>query len=342
MKRVKLKQGTLSWERARETRIGSSEVFDIVRYYATDDELQYCGFNAEDFRNEKPYTTVWALYHKILNDGLYKKEALSPEDALYGHALEPYGVYVLSKGRQRKLTPGAVYVSDNLIASLDIEGAAEEIDICSFDHGTGKPELCDRFICEQKSMRPAVVKNGIPFKYIVQAQYQLNCTKADFFILQIIILKEDTDFIRGRICQMSRKTRFNYLDENATVSHYYFKNNIHLSRLIEECLNKFFDDVKNKKEPKPFIENDSAANIIESIRLNALYNDKLTLDYDLSKYISAKREEDAATAKRKAILQEIVDTAKEHNACSFVSNDGTTARFAKNGSFRTKEATLCS
>ena len=81
MKKVKLKQNTLSWEKARSTRIGSSEVFDIVRYYASDDELQNCGINAERFREESPYTTAWALYHKILNDGVYKREELAPEYA---------------------------------------------------------------------------------------------------------------------------------------------------------------------------------------------------------------------------------------------------------------------
>ena len=81
LKKTKLKQGTLAWEKARATRIGGSEVFDIVRYYATDEELQNCGINAEDFKSEEPYTTAWALYHKIINDGVYKSEALAPEYA---------------------------------------------------------------------------------------------------------------------------------------------------------------------------------------------------------------------------------------------------------------------
>ena len=48
----------------------------------------------------------------------------------------------------------------------------------------------------------------------------------------------------------------------------------------------------------------------------------------------AKDEEDAAVQKRKALLQGIVDTAKEYNVCRFRSGDGTTAQFAKDGSFR--------
>ena len=334
MQKTKLKQGTLLWEKAREQRIGSSEIFDIVRYYATDEELQYAGFNAEDFRAEKPYTTTWALYHKMLQDGLYKREALAPEFAEYGHAVEPYGLRALQKGRTKKLKPGPVYADDRLIASLDIEGVAEEIDVRPFDYGRGTPEIGQRFVCEQKTMMPNVIKNGMPFKYIVQAQYQIMKSRADFFILQLMVLKDDTVFNRGRICQMSRKVRFAYLEENMTVSNYYFKNNEHLAQLIDKCIGLFLADVEMLCEPRAFIEHDSSCNIIESIRLNTLYNDKLVFGFDLTGYKQAKDEEELAIARRKAILQQIVDTAKENNVNRFRSEDGTTAAFAKDGSFR--------
>ena len=81
MKKVKIKQGTLAWEKLRETRIGSSEVFDIVKYYVSGEELQNCGINAEAFYAEKPYTTTWALYHKLLNDGLRGNIACKNERA---------------------------------------------------------------------------------------------------------------------------------------------------------------------------------------------------------------------------------------------------------------------
>ena len=337
MKKVKLKQGTLAWEKARSRRIGSSEIFDIVRYYATDDELQYCGFNAEDFRAEKPYTTTWALYHKMLNDGLYKKEALAPEFAEYGHAVEPYGAYLLQKGRQKKLRPGVVYASERLIASLDIEGTAEAVDIVLFDYGQGTPKIGQRFVCEQKTMLPQVVKNGLPFKYIVQAQYQITKTKADFYILQLMVLKiSDTPFLRGKICQMSRKTKYQYLDDNLAVRNYYFKNNEHLAALIEKCLNLFFADVDARREPKPFIECDDLKVVVESIRLNTLYNDKLVFDIDLTDYMKIRDAKNEAEKKRTAILQSIVEIAKENNVCRFNSADGTTAQFDKAGRFIVK------
>lgn len=334
LKKTKLKQGTLAWEKARESRIGSSEVFDIVRYYATDDELQYCGINAEAFRAEKPYTTVWALYHKLLTDGLYHREALPPEFAEYGHAVEPYGVRVLQKGRAKKLKPGPVYLADRLIASLDIEGIAEETDLFPFHRGSGTPEVGQRFVCEQKTMLPTMVKNGLPFKYIIQPQYQLLESRADFFILQLMVLDNDTPFIRGEICQMSPAKRNRYLNEHMTVTHYYFQNHVQLGCLIEKCIGLFLNDVDNRREPKAFLEHDSARNVIESIRINSAFNDKSVLPYDLSGYRQAKAEEDAAIERRKGLLQEISELAKENNVCRFRAEDGTTAAFCRDGSFR--------
>ena len=336
MKLIKTKQGTLDWEKLRETRIGSSEIYDIVRYYATDTELQNCGINAEAFRNEEPYTTAWALYHKMLKDGLYKRASVEPEDAEYGHAVEPYGVHRLNLNRKRKLTPGKVYISDRLIASLDASGVAEDIDRVPYTYGHGTPKPGQKFVCEQKSMRPQAVKNGIPFKYIIQAQYQVLQTKADFFILQIMVLDEDTPFIRGKICQMSRPKRFKYFDEHLSVSNYYFKNNPHLSALIETCINRFFGAVEMLDEPKPFIATDSQQNIIESIRQNALFNDGAVFDIDLKAYLEAKESEDKVKAHRTQELQRLIDTAKEYNVCRFRSPDGTTAQFSKNGRFLVK------
>ena len=336
MKQVKLKQGTLDWEKAREHRIGSSEVFDIVRYYATDEELQNCGINAEAFQSEKPYTTVWALYHKLTNSGLYKKGVLAPEFAEYGHIVEPYGVKKLQNGRKNKLKAGTVYADERLIASLDCEGIAEEMDIVHYVNGPGTPKVGQRFVCEQKSMIPTKVKSGLPHKYIIQAQYQITKTKADFYILQLMVLDEDDAFLRGKLCGMSNRKRYQYFDEHLKVSLFYFKNNEHLSRLIEECLKRFFSDVDARKEPRAFLDCDSITNIIESIRLNALYHQSMTLDEELERYVQLKQAEETAEQMRKEELQRILDVAKENNCCKFRSADGITGQFDKRGSFRVK------
>ncbi len=336
MKKTKLKQGTLDWEKARATRIGGSEVFDIVRYYATDEELNNCGINAEAFKAEKPYTTAWALYHKLLNDGIYQKAELAPEFAEYGHAVEPYGLSVLQRGRRLKLKPGAVYASDRLIASLDISGYSEIIDERPFNYGAGRVKQGRKFVCEQKSMMPKVVKNGIPFKYIIQAQYQLAMTGADFYILQIMVLRDDTVFERGKITQMSLKKRCEYLDKVMSVTHVYFANNEHLSALIKTCLDRFFADVDEKREPTPFIANDSQRNIIESIRINSAYSKDGITDYDLSGYIAAKSAADEAESLRKAELQKITETAKKENTSRFRSSDGATGSFSASGAFLLK------
>ena len=338
MNKTKLKQGTLAWEKARETRIGGSEVFDIVRYYAADEELQNCGINAEKFRAERPYTSAWALYHKLRRDGLYHREALAPEFAEYGHAIEPYGVSVLQRGRAKKLKPGEVYANDKLIVSLDIAGTAEEVDIFPFDYGTGKPRLGQKFVCEQKSMMPQKAKEPVPFKYIVQAQHQIMQTKADFFILQIMILNEDTPFLRGKVCQMTRNRKYKFLDENLAVVHLYFQSNNHLGALIDTCIGRFFDAVENGEEPTPYIRDDSQQNIIESIRANSLFNPDAVVDYDLRAYAAAKEKKDAAAKLQAAELQKIIETAMARNACRFDAGCGITGSFSKNGRFLMREA----
>lgn len=340
MKKTPLKQGTLKWEKARATRIGSSEIFDIVKYYATDEELQNCGINAEMFRGEKPYSSAWALYHKMHNDGIYEKEELPPEFAEYGHAVEPYGLSILQNGRSKKLTPGAVYISDRLIASLDISGVSEEVDVKPFDFGNGIVPIGKKFVCEQKTMLPNVIKNGLPMKYVIQAQYQITMTGADFFILQIMVLKNDTAFERGKIVQMSKKKRLEYLRDKMSVTHFYFRNNQHLAALIKKCLERFFEAVDTFKEPTPFISCDTQKNIIESIRINTYYNKNLILDYDLSEIVKANDELKQAKEKRDQVLQEIIEVAKKCNASRFKSN-AHTAAFSAAGAFLIKEVVQC-
>ena len=271
-------------------------------------------------------------------DGMYHREALAPEFAEYGHAVEPYGVYVLQKGRQKKVKPGEVYADDRLIVSLDVSGTAEEIDKVPFDFGNGMPKKGQRFVCEQKTMMPQKAKGGtVPFKYIVQAQHQIMQTKAHFFILQIMILAEDTPFIRGKICQMSRRKKFEYLDENMIVKHLYFQNNQHLGELINTCTQRFFYAVAKGCEPTAYIENDSQQNIIECIRQNSLFDPNAVVEYDLKPYKTAKDEKDKAADVQSAELQKIIETAKAKNACKFDSADGISASFSKNGRFLIKE-----
>jgi len=343
MQKVRVKQGTLAWEKLRNTRIGSSEVFDIVRYYASETELQNCGINAEKFYTETPYTTAWALYHKIRNDGIYKREELPPEYAEYGHAVEPYGLKMLQKGRKNKLIPGEVYADNQMIASLDISGVAEEIDIKPFKYGFGYPRKGQKFVCEQKSMFLRTKRIDVPFKYIIQAQYQILKTKADFFILQVMILKEDTDFIRGKICQMSPQKRYKYLDENMDVLNLYFQTNQQLACLIEVCLERFFQDVEKGNEPIPYIEHDSKKNIMQSIWLNSAFDYNKQIECNLKSYADLKEKIDKLEKQRQDKLQKFTGLAMTNNACNFNSKDGKyTAKFSRDGKFLIKKQEVIS
>ena len=148
-----------------------------------------------------------------------------------------------------------------------------------------------------------------------------------------MVLRDDTVFERGKITQMSLKKRCEYLDKAMSVTHVYFANNEHLAALIKTCLERFFADVDEKREPTPFIANDSQRNIIESIRINSAYSKDGITDYDLSGYIAAKSAADEAENLRKAELQKITETAKKENTSRFRSSDGATGSFSASGAF---------
>lgn len=338
MKKTQIKQGTRAWENIKESRIGSSEVFDIVRYYATDSELQNCGIDAQKFKNELPFVTTWALYHKVLQDGIYQKPLLEPEYGEYGLAMEQYGLKVLQEQRSNKLKKGEVFISDKLIASLDISGISEDVDIKPFDFGNGAAKAGERFVCEQKTITP--YKTTLPLKYVIQAQYQISMAKCKFFILQAMILENDTPFERGKIVALanSSKTKFfNYVKDKVKVQHIYFANNEALAQLIKVCINRFFEDVANRKEPKPFIEVDKVSQVIVSIRQNSFYNPSLIKEYDLSDYAAKKKAEKEAEKARKESLQKLIEFAMENNCSRFNSASGHTASFSSDGKLLLKE-----
>lgn len=338
MKKLNIKQGTRAWETAKESRIGSSEIFDIVRYYATDIELQNCGIDAKKFKEELPFVSTWALYHKLINDGVYQKALLDPALGEYGLAMEYYGLKLLQQNRVSKLKKGQVYISDKLIASLDISGISEEIDVRNFDYGGGKIKPGLNFVCEQKTITP--YKDHLPLKYVIQAQYQITMSKHKFFMLQLMILENDTDFERGKIVSLANtsKSKFlNYVKDKVRVQYVFFNHNEALSQLIKVCLDRFFNDVDNRKEPTPYIQVDSISNIIVSIRQNSFYNPDLTKEFDLSSYANAKSIYDEADKNKKAEMQKIIEFALQNNCCKFVSPSGHTASFASNGRFLLKE-----
>jgi hypothetical protein len=332
MKKTRLIQGTREWDDARASRIGSSEVFGIVRYYATEQELLNCGINPQDIKDEKPYITAWALYHKMLNDGIYQLPELDHSLAEYGHAMEHYGRHLLQQGRQFKLKSGTVYADDNCIASLDIEGMSESVDEVRFDFGNGTVPMARHFVCEQKTLYG--FKDKLPIKHVIQAQYQITMARKAFFILQVMVLRNDTPFERGKITMLSNnlKKMIAYCEGRVTTKQFYFANNEALAVLIKTCLKRFFKDVEERKEPRPFIETDSQKNIIASVRANSFYNEKMIVECDLEPYIAAKLASEQAEEHRKKELQKLIDLAIQNNASKF--RDGTiTAQLDARGAF---------
>jgi len=61
--RINVKQRSDEWHKLRATRVGSSEIFGLVKYYITDNELQNVGINPDTF-TEKPYISAFVVGSK--------------------------------------------------------------------------------------------------------------------------------------------------------------------------------------------------------------------------------------------------------------------------------------
>ena len=197
----------------------------------------------------------------------------------------------------------------------------------------------EKFVCEQKTISP--YKGHLPLKYVIQAQYQISMSKANYFILQAMILNEDTPFERGKIVALANTNKskfFDYVKGKVKIQHIYFNNNEALAQLIKVCIYRFFEAVEKREEPAPFIQIDNISNIIVSIRQNSFYNPELAKEYDLTKYIKLKKECDLAELNKRQEMQKIIEFIMDNN-CSrlFDSVSGYSAFFTSNGRFLLKE-----
>jgi len=89
MKQLTLKQNTQNWLDYKKDKIGSSEIFGLIRYYITDQELQNVGINSDQF-SEDPYVTAFQLYHKFKNPAIYIEPGFDEHLGKFGKRIEEF------------------------------------------------------------------------------------------------------------------------------------------------------------------------------------------------------------------------------------------------------------
>lgn len=258
MKTQNLKQNTDSWLSFKKSRIGSSEIFGLIRYYCTPEELQNAGIDSDKF-NDDPYITAYQLYHKLKNPALYIEPEFNYMLSKFGYKIEKFVLDHLQKEKKYNSTykKGSVVADDIKIASIDIEGRADSSQIIK-DSNDYDISLADtpEFIVESKgvsvfkSKKDKIEIVGVDWKFIFQLQYQLLCSGKKWGKIIAVALNKDNLFERGYISGLSNAKALKYIGENSKIYEF-----VHIARpeyqyLIESALEKFQIDLKTNQEPK--------------------------------------------------------------------------------------------
>lgn len=258
MKKLSLKQGTQNWLKYKKERVGSSEIFGLIRHYISDQELQNAGINSDEF-TEEPYVTAFQLYHKFKNPAIYVEADFDEDLGHFGRRIEEFLFYYLRQKMKYNSTyqRGAVYGDNFKIASLDIEGVTNSTKIIQDSNGFN---IClqdnPKFIVEAKgastfkSRKNDITVNGIDWRFIFQLQYQLMCTDVKWGKIIVVNLKEDNDFKRGFICGLNKRNAIKYIKDNSDILEFVYKERREYQFLIKQALEKFQFDLKTNQELK--------------------------------------------------------------------------------------------
>ena len=266
LKEVELKQKSNEWLNLKDTKIGSSEIYGLVKNYIKPEELESVGINSYEF-TEKPYTTAWELYHKFVNRDLWIRKPLTWVLSEFGNSMEKFAIRWIRKKENFKygdavFKEGAVYASENdiRIASLDIEATVNSTDIIQDANGNNIALGQDRdFLVEVKGMskfkakKDKILTDGVDWKYILQLQYQLWCKDVNWGIISVFELMSDTLDKRGyiiRCAETMNKKDYKYIDEATKKKMFFYKRLPQYAKIFELALKRFQDDVKFKNEPK--------------------------------------------------------------------------------------------
>jgi len=315
MKKINVKQRSLGWYNLRATRIGASEAWGILRYYATEQELLNVGIDPLEAKQEVPYSTSYRLYKKMI--GTPEDSKISIYDAQFGEAME---FWVKSKFTSKPSSN--VYIDKNNIVSLDIAG------------GSGAPWVAP--IIEIKTRREIADKPLLSWRI----QMSLQCRaegSSECGLLQIALFGFD-EVLRGRVGfayeKLNHKKFLEFMEnlEKEIVFDLYQRDD-RLLALYDVCMERFLKDVSDKNPPIPVIaEEPTTAAIGELI---GSYTGQT--EYNLKRYLKLKRLgnliKDELDKEKQSIFVKCINTM----SISVFDEFGNSGKFNAR-SFLTKEA----
>jgi hypothetical protein len=340
--RVRLKQKSQEWLDFKKNKIGSSEIFGLIKYYITEEELINIGIN-KDFFQDLPYSTAYELFHKLKNPSLYISEPLKKEYVLYGDKIEEFAYEYLTSEYNpynSKISHGGIFTKDNLIASLDFEGEANSNKIIE-DVNNNYISLKDnpKYLIEIKAMSQSLVKSsklltmGCDWKFIFQTQFAMMLSGYKFCKIFIVSLINDNQFERGYICGLNKKQAYKYIMQNAEFYSFIYKERPEYQYLIKLALDRFNFDLRANNTPKlPNNINNTLIYRLADQRGNLLGTRKQQIEsvkFDL--YFDLLEKQKNITNKMNKIKKDI---------CELMLNSGKTKLKANSGEFSLNEKYL--
>ncbi len=300
---IDIKQRTNKWFDLRSNKIGSSEIFALIQYYATDNELLSCGIQPKDFREESSFDTAFGLYHKIKKTKEYFTKPLSRAFADYGSAMETYAKQWLKNRYKIDIEDGFVFVDNDSIASTDVIGVWKDTTIQ--DYNGNYIDVVDNpcFIVEIKTInnfkyQTKTLITGIDWRTIIQYQYQLYISGLEWGGILAMILENDTIEERCYIAGLSQasKSKFiKYLEPKVKTEIYFMQKIPAFRGLFSVVLERFFSDIKNSNEPSMYPDKEESKAIFNMIRnYQDTFRENYVIDGNLSNFIEAKTNFDKA------------------------------------------------
>lgn len=317
MKKINIKQRSIEWHNLRATRVGASEAWALVQYYATDSELLAAGIDPKLARDEinKPYKSAYALYQQI--KGNPYPASIDIWDSQYGEAVE-------------------AWVRAQYATAPKAEVFYDKTNICSLDLADAENGPWAAPVVEVKSRRQIAAE----FPLSWQMQVSLQCRAKGVThagILQIAMKSFDE---RLRTCvafsymNSTRKKFLRYFDGiEKELDFRTYERNDRLLALYDVCAGRFWSDVNADKTPWPILADEPNSSAV-TVLLGSFVRTGM---YDLSRYIELKNLESnikkAVAAEKQAIFQHCAGTA-----CIAVEDaNGNRGHWSAAGSFLVKK-----
>lgn len=241
----------------KKGRIGSSEIFTLVQYYLSDQELLNFGIQPTSVRGEEPFRTAFYLYHKVRGT-LPKVIELTRAMGDFGLAAEYVAEKWMKEQGYEVSRPEQVVVG-NRVASADFMVRSKTV---INQDGVIIPPNTD-FIVENKTFVPQMLKKvkaeGIPFKYICQLQYQLWLYDIRAGAFSSLELCNDTADERAYIAGVFAGSTSKGLKQfyaRFTKSLIFMECRQEFGPMFDLVLSRFFADVNTGREPRTCLADD--------------------------------------------------------------------------------------